>query len=418
MKSSPALNRCQTFNRTLHPGFRSFYSLSICGLVLLAFFPAAIANATDWKVEKRAIEQKIESQSISINQLQQGLKFQQKQALETIAQERNLLAELEFIDARLLEKIEKLHDLETSMATQQELIAAKEREISAIQVEKQKAQVHLQKRFTAYYKTGRIGVINVAFSAETLPKLLSIHDSFNALILYDQDLLRQYRQTLEGQEQTKKALTLEKGLLDTFINLANQEKEAIEQSRQQKNELLAQIRTQTKLHEQAAHEIEKAAGDLSTQITTMKQKRKLLSQGFLMSKGKLPAPVNGRIVTLYGESTKNKMGVEDISSGITIEAPDGTKVKAIFEGTINYAGYLRGYGNTIIIDHGFQYYTVVSRVEKLLKEEGDTVMAGEDIGIMGETATLVEEGLYFEIRHASETEDPLLWLDKNKLSLP
>jgi septal ring factor EnvC (AmiA/AmiB activator) len=37
---------------------------------------------------------------------------------------------------------------------------------------------------------------------------------------------------------------------------------------------------------------------------------------------------------------------------------------------------------------------------------------------MGETATLMEEGLYFEIRHDTETLDPLLWLDKNKLSVP
>jgi len=230
--------------------------------------------------------------------------------------------------------------------------------------------------------------------------------------------MQQYRNTIEELEQTKKALTLEKNLLATFINQATQEKEGIQQTRQEKKELLAQIRTQTKLHEQALQEIEKAAEDLATQLAHMKKKKEILSQGFLMNKGKLPAPVNGRVLTLYGQSTKNKMGVEGVSAGITIEAPDGTKVKAIFEGTIHYAGYLRGYGNTIIIDHGFQYYTVVSRIENLLKEEGDVVKAGEDIGVMGETATLVEEGLYFEIRHIAETEDPLLWLDKNKLSLP
>ncbi len=418
MKSSHALTRCHTFNKALCPGLRSLFFASLCGLVLLFFSLAAKANATDWKAERQSIDKKIERQSISIHQLQQGLKLQQEQALETIAQERNLLAELEFIDVRLHEKLTKLHGLETSMATQQELIAAKEREIDAIQVEKRKAQAHLQKRFTAYYKTGTIGMINVIFSAETLPELLSIHDSFDALIHYDQELLQQYRLTIEGLEQTRKAQTLERGLLDTFINQANQEKKAIEQSRQEKEELLAQIRTQTKLHEQAAQEIGKAAGDLSAQLSTMKQKREILSQGFLMNKGKLPPPVAGKVLTRYGESKKNRMGVEGISSGITIEAPDGTKVKAIFEGTINYAGYLRGYGNTIIIDHGFHYYTVVSRVEKLLKKEGDTVMAGEEIGVMGETATLMEEGLYFEIRHASKTEDPLLWLDKNKLSVP
>ncbi|MDD3815731.1 MAG: peptidoglycan DD-metalloendopeptidase family protein [Desulfocapsaceae bacterium] len=417
MKTTTANSHCST-NKVLFPGIKSFYCSALFGLTVLSFLTVPAANATDWKAEKKAIEQKIETQSISINQLQQGLKRQHEQILETITQERNLLLELEAIDMNLLEKISKLRTLEASMTTQQEQINAKEKEINAIQIKKQKAQTHLQKRITAYYKTGKIGVINVAFSADTLPKLLSIHDSFSSLIRYDQDLMRQYRKTIEELEQTKKALTLEKNILDTFINQVNQEKEAIQQTRQEKKELLAQIRTQTKLHEQASEEIEKAAGDLSTQLATMKQKREIFSQGFLMNKGQLPAPVKGKVLTLYGQSTKNKMGVEGVSAGIAIEAPDGTKVKAIFEGSINYAGYLRGYGNTIIIDHGFQYYTVASRIEKLLKEEGDVVKAGEDIGIMGETATLMEDGLYFEIRHGAETEDPLLWLDKNKLSLP
>jgi septal ring factor EnvC (AmiA/AmiB activator) len=418
MKTFQTVNSCRFSGNALHPGIKSFYSFYILGLMLLSFFPMPKANATDWKAEEEAIEYKIEHQSISIGQLQQGLQRQQEQILESINQERNLLTELEAIDMNLLEKIARLRTLENSMTTQQELIAAKEREINAIQIEKQKAQTHLQKRVTAYYKTGKIGLINVAFSAVTLPKLLSIHDSFSFLIQYDQNLMQQYRNTIEELEQTKKALTLEKNLLATFINQATQEKEGIQQTRQEKKELLAQIRTQTKLHEQALQEIEKAAEDLATQLAHMKKKKEILSQGFLMNKGKLPAPVNGRVLTLYGQSTKNKMGVEGVSAGITIEAPDGTKVKAIFEGTIHYAGYLRGYGNTIIIDHGFQYYTVVSRIENLLKEEGDVVKAGEDIGVMGETATLVEEGLYFEIRHIAETEDPLLWLDKNKLSLP
>lgn len=418
MKTTQTVTQYRSSSKSFRSGIKSFYHSSIIGLILLAFSPVADTNATDWKTEKEAVEQKIKDQNITIKQLQQGLRLQQEKAVENRGQERNLLADLEIINAHLLEKLARLDTLEESMASQQELIAIKEEEINEIQSEKQKAQIHLQKRFTAYYKTGKIGLLNAAFSAETLPNLLTIHDSFSTLIQYDQDLLQQYRQDLEGLEQTKQALTLETTLLDSFINQANQEKEAIEQTKEEKNELLIQIRTQTKLHEQAAQEIEKEADNVSAQIANMKQKKEILSQGFLINKGKLPAPVNGRVLTLYGQPRENRMGGEGNSAGIAIEAPDRTKVKAIFEGTIHYAGYLRGYGNTIIINHGFKYYSVTSRIEQLLKEEGDTVVAGEEIGIMGETATLMEEGLYFEIRHDTETQDPLLWLDKNKLSLP
>ncbi len=375
-------------------------------------------KTANWKAEKQVLEGQIESHTITIDQLQEGLRVKQEQALETKTIERNVLMELEAIDLRLLAMLAKLHDLEATMAAQQKQITSTEAEIRAIEEKKQTTQAHLQKRIIAYYKTGKIGMINVTFSADTLPNLLSIQDAFESLIHYDQDVLRHYRKTLEELGQSRKALILEKNLFDSFITQANQEKAAIEKTKQEKNELLAQIRTQTQLHQQAAQEIAQATQDLSTQLTSMKKKVEILSQEFLMNKGKLPAPVSGKVLSLYGQARINKMGMAGNSTGISIEAVSGTPVKAIYAGTVSFSGYLRGYGNTVIIDHGFQYYTVSSRMETLLKEEGDSVITKDEIGIMGETATLVEDGLYFELRHGKDTEDPLLWVEKNELTLP
>lgn len=382
------------------------------------FFVAVPAQATDFKAEQQRIEEKIEDQSISISELQQGLKRQQEQALETIVQERNLLAELEGIDARLQEQQDKLHSLTDSIAQQQELIETNEKEITALQEKKHTVQTHMQRRIIAFYKTGTIGMINALFSADTLPKLLSIHDSFSTLIAYDQNILLQYRNAINELERGKAALVLETDLLNSFFNQATQESEKLAQIKQEKNELLAQIRTQTMLHEQAAQEIEKAAASLTAQVAAMKQRKEMLNQGFLMNKGNLPAPVEGKILALYKQPRTNRMGVEGIATGLSIDVPDNTPVQAIFEGVVHYAGYLRGYGNTIIIDHGYQYFTVISRVETLLKKEGEQVNAGDEIAITGPTASLVEAGVYFEIRHGSKTLDPLEWIRKDGLALP
>ena len=102
--------------------------------------------------------------------------------------------------------------------------------------------------------------------------------------------------------------------------------------------------------------------------------------------------------------------------GIELKAPDGTKIIAVSEGEVIFSGYLRGYGNTIIIHHGYQYYTVTSRIEKLMVNKGDKVQAETLIGVVGDTATLFAEGLYFEIRHGRNSLDPLLWLNPNRLS--
>jgi septal ring factor EnvC (AmiA/AmiB activator) len=424
MKSPETVNNCFASNPFLlepHDCNRtSWLSPAIfCLLLLLVFiFSVSSIQAADWKAEKKNLEQKITSQSISIKQLETGLHQQQEKAQENIAQEAALLAELAILNAELLKHGAKLAALEDSMARQEEKISSKEKEILPLQAEKLKVQTHLQKRIAAYYKTGEIGMINVAFSAKSLPELLSIHDSFNALLHYDQSLLEHYRETLSGLERSKKALTLEKSVLENFIALAAQEKEALEKTSREKYELLTQIQTQARLHERAAREIQREADALSAQLAAMQRKKEILSQEFLLNKGKLSPPVRGTLLSLYGQPGKSKTGTPGITTGISIDGPNGIRVKAVFEGTVSHVGYLPGYGNSIIIDHGFQYATVISRIETILKKEGDRVKTGEDIGITGETATLMEEGVYFEVRHGKDTEDPLLWLDKNKLSLP
>ena len=303
------------------------------------------------------------------------------------------------------------------MTAQQDLIAVKEKELAKVNAEKHIVQLHLQKRLSAYYKMGRIGLINVAFSTHSFPELLSFHDSFQTLIRYDQNLMQTYRQSIGELEKTKEALILEKTLLQEFIHQEEEAQQQVDATKQEKENLLARIRTQKKLHELAITEMEKAGKTLSSHINVMEKKEELLDQGFLLNKGKLLPPVSGTLVTLFNQEKTNKMGITGKSKGIAITAPNGTRVKAIVAGTILFSGYLKGYGNTIIVDHGYQYYSIISRVEQLLKNKGDQVKTGEGIAIMGDTATLIDEGLYVEIRHGNTSLDPLQWLDTTKLSM-
>ncbi|MBE0583456.1 MAG: hypothetical protein IH612_06780, partial [Desulfofustis sp.] len=151
--------------------------------VILAFSMLLSATAggetvSERETKKSEISQGIKKYRINIRRLQQGIQRQQEQVRQNRQQERNLLAELQDIDSRLLEQKEKLDVLEDRMQAQQELIAVKGRELARSRHEKETVQGHLQKRIQAYYKTGNIGFMNVAFSTKTLPELLQINDSF------------------------------------------------------------------------------------------------------------------------------------------------------------------------------------------------------------------------------------------------
>lgn len=390
-----------------------------CVLSCLCLSPvfSVTAASADTKEKKIEIERGIKKYRINIRRLQQGIQRKHDKVQHNLNEEKLLLAQLENIDRRLQQQVDKLNALKEKIAQQRPLIVAKEEELAKVKHKKRIVQLHLQKRISAYYKMRDIGVINVAFSAKTLPELLKFHDAFHSLMEYDHDVITTYRLAIDELQRAKQTLTLEQTVLEDFITQTHNEKERIKQTKREKENLLAHIRTQTKLHKQAISEMEKAASALSQSLVVMKNKGQLLDQGFRLNKGKMRSPVKGIITTLFNEKVKNSLGIEEKSMGIAIQAPDGTRVEAIYGGDILFSGYLRGYGNTVIVHHGYQYYSIISRVETLLKRKGDKVAEGDIIAIMGDTATLMNNGLYLEIRHGSKSLNPLDWLDKNMLPL-
>ena len=367
------------------------------------------------KREQQLIEQKLEQNRIKIRRLQSGLETQKEGFERTQLREKGVLAELEELDLQLLRMAERLNELKGQMEMQQKLIITKEAEVEQLKNSSMKVQQHMQKRIGAYYKLGKVDLVNITFSTQTLPDLLRFHDSFQTLIKYDQDVMKRYRKAIEELEGAKKAYTLEKGLLEEFISQANVKEKEILEARQEKAHLLKQISNQAALHKQAIKELEEATLELSQSLLTLKQKEKLVDQGFLLNKGNHIAPVDGVVTSRYMEERYDQFGIKKETPGIVISAPDGVKIRSIFPGRVVYSGYLKGYGNTIIIDHGYQYFTITSRIERMLAKKGDIVRRNATIGIMGSTATILDEGLYFEIRLQDTPLDPLKWLNTSKL---
>ncbi len=343
---------------------------------------------------------------------------QEDQITASRDRERTILVDLETLDQRLSRQQERLLELEEKMARQHLLIAQEEEKLEKARGDRDRVEAHLQKRLTAYYTVGRSGLVNVAFSTRTLPELLTFNDAFDNLIRYDEGVIRSFRQSIQEMERVRTALDLEKGILEDFLAQTVAEKEALEQTRQEKAALLTQVRTQSELHRQAAEEMEQAAEELSQAIVAIKSKGGGDAKGFEAEKGRLPPPVDGTLLTLFQQERTDRLGVTKKSDGIELHAGDGTRVVAVSPGEVIFSGYLRGYGNAVIVHHGLQYYTITARVEKILVAKGDKVRGEQQIGSIGVTASLFDEGLYFEIRHGRTPLDPLLWLNPNRMQAP
>jgi septal ring factor EnvC (AmiA/AmiB activator) len=132
--------------------------------------------------------------------------------------------------------------------------------------------------------------------------------------------------------------------------------------------------------------------------------------GFGALRGKLPLPAPGRIEAGFGKVLEPRFSTVTLRRGIDIRAPPGTPVRAVAPGAVAWTGWLRGYGNVVILDHGDGYHSVVAHLGEVMRSQGAHVFEGEVLGTVGDTGSLQGPVLYFEIRRQGLAVDPAPWL--------
>ena len=125
-------------------------------------------------------------------------------------------------------------------------------------------------------------------------------------------------------------------------------------------------------------------------------------------KGKLNLPVRGELANRFG-SPRADGGV--VWKGLFIAARPGEEVRAIADGRVVFADWLRGFGNLLIVDHGDAYMSLYGNNEALYKRVGDEIRAGDPVAAVGASGGNVDSGLYFELRHQGRPLDPLDWVN-------
>lgn len=128
---------------------------------------------------------------------------------------------------------------------------------------------------------------------------------------------------------------------------------------------------------------------------------------FGQARGKLPWPVNGRLLARFGSPRPGDARLK--WDGVLIGAAAGSQVKAVHGGRVVFADWLRGAGLLVILDHGGGYLSLYGHNQSLLKSTGDVVKAGEVISTVGNSGGQDMPALYFAIRQQGRPSDPVQW---------
>ena len=155
---------------------------------------------------------------------------------------------------------------------------------------------------------------------------------------------------------------------------------------------------------------EKSSYDRADRIR--KQQAALKTQTFGKLKGQLPWPAAGRVVKRFGRTWNSERKTTTENPGIDIKGKPGSPVRSVIGGIITTITYIRGYGTTIIIDHGGGFYTVYSHVTNVETNEESEVQAGDIIAYMGNAGSIDGSKLHFEIWGHGQKLNPEKWLMK------
>jgi murein DD-endopeptidase MepM/ murein hydrolase activator NlpD len=113
-------------------------------------------------------------------------------------------------------------------------------------------------------------------------------------------------------------------------------------------------------------------------------------------------PVRGQITAGFGQRMDPFSGEGAFHNGIDISVPFGTRVEAAADGIVLEAGPESGYGNEILIDHGYGFITKYGHLSRIFVVVGQVLKRGQVIGAVGMTGKTTGPHLHYEV-HVKDT---------------
>ena len=290
---------------------------------------------------------------------------------------------------------------------------ALESEIAAIVPRIAKQKEDLRKRLVALYRLGGLSYVRVILEIDIETNPIEAISMLSYLVSHDARAVTRF-QTAQRELSTRQVR------LAARLQLLHQTRIAVDERRRsvalavkQKQIVLARLRTEESGTSQQLAALEEKARRLQRLIDSLSQRKggALAPQLDIRSvQGALAWPVDGTVIERFGRQRNPKFSTVTTNNGLKIEAAPGTPVRAVFEGTVLFSQWFKGYGNLIILDHGNRVFSLYGNVKSPLVNAGERIANGQHIAGVGESEDASSGHLYFEIRQDNRPEDPQKWL--------
>jgi murein DD-endopeptidase MepM/ murein hydrolase activator NlpD len=392
--------------------------LTLCLLALLCL--AAPASGTNPYERKQSVDTKLSRVRARIVELQQRESALRSEIAGYTVEIRTLERKIGTVGERL-EPLERDLDLhERRLARLNELFRLQTERLRFLRAQYDIALQRLNRRLVGLYESGEPGTLEILLSSSSLTQILDQLDFLRFLAEQDERIASEVRRARDDakiarartKHTRKRVATITRVIAARAAQvravrdelLADQTKLA--GTRAERQESLESLSKEEREEVAEAEALQKVSAQLAAKIRAAQSGGIATStrSGAAPSAAGLIWPVSGPVTSPFG------MRWGRMHEGIDIGAGSGAPIYAAAAGVIVYAGWLGGYGNLVIIDHGGGLATAYGHQSQIAVSNGQQVGQGQLIGYIGCTGHCFGSHLHFEVRINGSPVDPLGYL--------
>ena len=322
----------------------------------------------------------------------------------------------------------RLQSIQTKQAEINAQIAQTQNEIVKMEAYLKTRQDVLNRRVRAIYMHGQLNYLEVILGANSFSDFANRVELLKRVIRSDYNLILEIQKQKAAIEAKKAQLEEDKRQLDALAAEAEKTRQEIAKKKAEQQKVL----DAAKSNKAAAAQMEQ---DLNAQLASVRnliQQRLAAAEAarqaaqqqaasddeggggsddnYVQGTGAMGWPCSGPITSPFGYRTHPIFGTTIFHAGIDIGVDYGTPIHAADSGVVVYSGWISGYGNAVIIDHGGGISTLYGHNQSLAVSEGQSVSKGSVIAYAGSTGNSTGPHCHFEVDVNGSPVNPMGYL--------
>ncbi len=307
----------------------------------------------------------------------------------------------------------KLESLEKKISTLDNTLGAEVKKLQESETRMNNRDKLLKSRVNLLYKNGFVSYIEVLVSSTSFSDFIDRYYSIQSLVKQDQELLADNRRDRDEIAQQKESIEGHLAEIRDLYTQTGDLRDELFDKEKQKEVMITSLSKMEHDLQEVTEEQEKEVITLAKQEAELIRKKSKYELTYRGGKLEWPLPGHYEISSPFGYRTHPVSGEKNkLHTGIDIPAAKGTNIIAAEDGVVIVAQWTNGYGNTVIIDHGSNTWTLYGHIRSggIKVKSGEKVSRGTKIAEVGSTGRSTGNHLHFEVRVNEQAINPMGYL--------